>query len=261
MLKILLLISLFFLFYSWTVGKYPEIKTIKQFLIRIGLPLIISISFFVLFTMFFMTPLSGALMAVLGWHLPGWLREKNEYRKLKKHRDQAKNFITSAGGLYGAGLETPQVLKAIAQSFPEPFASEFQSISARRELDPTTSVPKMLMELADKYNLPEMKAEAAVIAAASTAGGPAAAARGSKRLGKALRLRDELIQERIQATYEPKIASIFVITIIGVGLLLDATAFREYFKDGGQLAMSFSCLIFVGLTLITRRALKVDDIE
>lgn len=261
MIKILLFASLFMLFYSLIVGQFPKVKTIKDFCIRIVVPLAFSIGTFIFFSWFFMTPISGAFMAILGWQLPGWIREKVEARNLKFYRTHAKNFITSAGGLYSAGMVTSQVLRSMSERLPEPFASEFQSMVARRELDPTTSFPQMLNELANKYNLPEIKAEAAIIAAADNAGGPKAAARGSKRLGKALRLRDELIQDRIQATYQPRIASLIVLLILGIGLFLDATAWRQYFQDGGQLIIAFSVLLFVGITLLARLAVRIDDIR
>lgn len=261
MLELLLLASLFLLFYSLKVGEFPEIKTVKEFIIHIGIPFLSATVVFFITTVFLLSPISGALFAVLGWQFPGWIKDSAKYKRLKKHREHAKNFVTSAGGLYGAGLVTPEVIRTLATRFPDPFALEFQSMVARRDLDPTTSIPKMLNEIADKYNLSELRAQAAVIAAADNAGGPPAAARGSKRLGKALRLRDELIQQRVEATYDPKIASMAVLYILGIGLLLDATVWREYFKDGGQLVMAFSSLLFVGITLMARRAVKVDDIN
>ncbi|WP_449241487.1 type II secretion system F family protein [Desulfoscipio gibsoniae] len=261
LLETLLLASLFLLFYSIKVGEFPEVNTIKGFIINMGLPFTSAAIVFFITTLLFMSPFSGALFAVLGWQLPGWTREHFKNQKLKVYKEHTKNFITSAGGLYGAGLVTSEVIRTLAPRFPEPFASEFQSMIARRDLDPQASIPKMLNEIADRYNLSELRAQAAVIASADNAGGPPAAARGSKRLGRALRLRDELIQQRKEATYEPQIASVIVLCILGAGLVLDATIWRDYFKDGGQMALAFSSLLFVVITLMARRAVKVDDID
>lgn len=260
-LYVLLFIALFYLFRGLFGYEYPEIASVKNIAIKFGLPITSALVMFVIMTPFLMSPLNGAIMAIIGWLLPKIIQENRRFKRLKENRKHAQNLTTTAAGLFGGGMVTSKAFQYLAERYPEPFGSEFKAMNTRKRLDASISYPDMLEEIADKYSLPEIRAKAKIIAAADKSGGTSSTARGLQRLGKALRLRNELIQERIEGTKEPKIATMLTLSIIGAGILLDATYLREYFSDGGPMVLSFSSFLFVLIALVGIRAMKMDDIK
>lgn len=256
----LLVVALFSVFYLLFGGEYPEIRSVKAFILRIGLPFAFALTILIVTTPILMSPVSGMLLAILGWQIPGWIQEMVSFKRLKKNRDLAQNLATTAANLYGGGMVNEEVFNHLSERFPEPFKTEFKQMVTRRQLDSSTSFAEMLEEMADKYELPELRAKGKILSA-SKSGGSKSTAKGMKRLARALRLRNELISERIEATREPKIAVYIVLGIIGGGILLDVTYFREYFSQGGQMALAFSCLIFVVVAFVGFRSLRMNDIS
>lgn len=260
-LYLLLGVFVLFLFHGLLGGEYPEISTFNKLVLKVGLPFTAAFLTFLIATPVFMSPVAGVIMAVLGWVLPRWFQENIRFRRLKENRKHAQNLATTAGGLFGGGMVTAHAFNYLGQRYPDPFGSEFKIMNTRKSLDPNISYPMMLVEMAEKYDLPEIRAKAKIIEAADKSGGSASTARGLKRLAKAIRLRNELIQDRIEGTKEPKIATQLSLLIIGGGLLLDITVFRQYFVNGGQLAVSLGCLFLVGIALAGRKATQIDDIK
>jgi len=260
MLKMLLLASMFLLFYSLTVGRFPDTHRIKDMVVRYVLPAGSALLFFAAVTALLRTPAAGLFWAVLGWFIPSWVIRASEEKKRSRLRNMTKDFVTSAAGLYAAGQMTPEVVKVMAERFPEPFASEFQNMVNMRNMSPYASFPRMFERLANKYGLSEFKAVSAIVAASERAGGPVAASKGLKRLGRALRQRDRLIKERAKATMEPRTAVVVAIVFLSVGFLLDATVFREMFEGAGKLIMVASSALLVGLIFMVNKITRSEDL-
>lgn len=258
MLGLLLLASLFLLFYCLTAKELPEPEAIKAWVLAKGLGAASAAGCFALASLLW-GPLAGLPWALLGWRLPGWLREAREARRRTRLSALARDFITAAAGMYAAGQTTPEVLRRLAERMSEPLAGEFEGMVARREAR-GASVPAMFGELAQKYGLPEFGAVARIIAASERAGGPQAAARGLKRLGQALRQKERLAVERAKATMEPKIAAAVTVAILGVGLLLDGTALRAYFAGGGRLVLAAASGLVVGMLFMLKKIGRSEDL-
>lgn len=260
MLIFFLLLSLFLLFYSLTVGEYPDPSSIKEAVLRFALPGGGAVAFFIVASALFKTPIAGLFWAIFGWFVPGWIIEAVKERRQTRLRNLAKDFVASAAGLYAVGQMTSEVVRVMAERFPEPFASEFRDMIAVRNMNPHASFPRMFDNLAEKYGLSEFKAVSTILAASERAGGPLAASRGLKRLGAALRQRDRLLMERAKAIMEPKIAAVATIAILSVGLLLDATAFGQYFEGIGRIVVAASSALLVGLVFMTKRIAQSKDL-
>lgn len=262
MLTVILLFIIFLLFYALFGGPLPEIPAVRSIFLRFGLALAGAVGCLFAATLLFGSPLAGLAWGILGWFLPAWVIGAIDSRRLNRHRALARDFITSAAGLYAAGQVTSEVVRTTGERFAEPFGTEFRDMLAQRELNPRFSFPKAFERLAEKYRLPEFKAASAIIAASETAGGPPAAGRGLSRLGQALRQRDRLLTERAKSLVEVKIAGYVVIGILLAGLLADATAFRHYFTDGaGKVAVGVASGIVVGLIFMVRKISQSKDLE
>lgn len=261
MLTILLFLSLFALFYLLTGGILPETRTGKDYIMRYGSSIIGAGLFFIAGTVIFLTPLSGLLWAVLGWFVPGWVMGKVQQTKQARLMELAKSFITTATGLFAARQTTFDVIEVASRRFPEPFAGEFQNMLAQRKLNQYFSIPSAFEGMAAKYNLPELKAAGAILEASEHAGGPVAAAKGFKRLNHALKQRDKLIQERTKATMEPKIAAGVTIVLLGLGIIADATVWRDLYSQGaGKIVLALSSGLLVGMILMTNKITRSQDI-
>lgn len=257
---ILLFISLFSLFFMLTARELPEIIKIKHFIKQYGLPAAAAVITMIITYMLFQTPLAGIPWGVLGWFLPGWFQERVYQRKHKRLKSMARDFVTSAAGIYAAGQLTPQVVRLMAERLPEPLAGEFTAMLQKRNMSPTASFPRMFDELGQKYGLSEFRAVASILAASERLGGPRAAARGLKRLGRALRQRDRLAVERSKATMEPKLAAVVVIVILAVGLVLDITVFRSMFQGMGKLVLAGASLFLVIIIFMLKFVASSQDL-
>lgn len=261
MLTLGLFVSFFLLFYSLIIGEFPEIETLKELWMRFGLPAIGALAMFLLGTFLTKTSLAGIFWGILGWLLPVWIIDGLNDSRHFKYQQMVKNMIVTSAGMYSAGQLTSEVIRTVALRMPEPFSGELQEMVGRRKLDPHASVPKMLIALSSKYGLPELRAMAAVIATSERAGGPVAAARGLKRLGRALRMRDRLAYERQKANMEPRIAAIVVIGLLGIGLLLDLFLWHDLFMDGaGKILLALSSALIVGMTVMAFKVTRSKDL-
>jgi tight adherence protein B len=251
------------LFYFLFVGGIEqEIGGIKNWLLHLGLPVISAGVAFLPGTLICRTPLAGVIWAVGGWFVPGWVSSFATERKKAVLRSSVKNFITAAAGLYAAGQVTPEVVKTAATRFPEPLAGEFQVMLGRRNTDRKASFPIMFEGLAAKYDLPEFKAIAAIIAASERAGGPRAAAEGLKQLATALRGRDRRIQERRKETLEPIIAAVVAIMLIVTGFLADVTFLGHFYfsNPSGRIVLSGTSALILIMVLVVLKAVKPTDL-
>jgi len=263
MLVITLLAVLFILFYALTGGPLPEISLdrIKNISLSFVLPAGCAAGVFILSTFIFGTPLAGLPWSITGWFLPLWIQRYIQAKRQSRLRALARDFITSSAGLYSAGQVTQEVIAATAERFPEPLGADFRDMLAQRRTNPYVSTKKMFEDMGNKYELPEFRAVAEILAASERAGGPQAAARGLKRLGRALRQRDRLISERQKALLEVKIAATVVISILLGGLLLDVTALREMFSQpAGKVVLGLSSGVVVGLIFMTKKITQSPDL-
>jgi len=259
-LNALLFLSLFMLFYSLTVGRYPEARTLKEKYLPYALSAGGALAFFIVGSILFQSPVSGFVWGVLGWFVPGWGKRAVLGKKKARLRSLARDYITSSAGLYAVGQTTPDVVRIMAARFPEPLRKEFEDMIGTLTGSPYASFPKMFENLSKKYDLKEFGAVSAILSASARAGGPAAASKGFKRLGKALRQIGKLINERVKAVMESKIAAVVTISILLAGLLLDATLFREYFQGVGRLVMDASSILVVGLIMMAVKINRSDDL-
>lgn len=260
MLTLLLLISLFLLFFCLAAGELPDAFTIKGILLRYALPGAGAALFFLLFLALLGTPIAAVFWAVLGWFVPGWIAGAVMGRRKARLRSLAKDFVTSASGLYAVGQMNSEVVRVMAERFPEPFASEFKKMIAVWNGNSRASFPKMFKNMAEKYDLPEFKAVSTILASSEMAGGPIAASKGLKRLGRALRQRDRMLTERAKATLEPKLAAVVTILILSAGLVLDGTVFRSMFEGIGKIVMVVSSALLVGLVFMLSKITKSEDL-
>jgi tight adherence protein B len=251
------------LFYFLFVGGIEQgIGGIRGWLIHLGLPGTSAGVAFLTGTLICKTPLAGVIWAIGGWFLPGWVSNFATERKKAVLRSGVKNFITAAAGLYAAGQVTPEVVKAASTRFPEPLAGEFQVMLGRRNTDRKASFPIMFESLATKYELPEIKAVAAIIAASERAGGPRAAAEGLKQLAVALRARERRLQERRKETLEPIIAAAVAIILIMAGFLADVTFLAHFYFSSpfGRVVLSGSSALILIMVLVVLKAVDPKDL-
>ncbi|AEG14438.1 Type II secretion system F domain protein [Desulfofundulus kuznetsovii DSM 6115] len=260
MLTLLLLLSLFFLFYILTGGKLPDVTSNREMVLRYVFSGAGAVTFFIVALVLFQTPVTALIWGFLGWHVPGWVIKSLEGKKQTRLKNMAKDFVASAAGLYAVGQTSSDVVRVMADRLPEPFAADFKEMIAARNMSPHASYPVMFNKLAAKYNLSEFEAVSAILAASERAGGPVSASKGLKRLGHALRQRDRLLAERAKATMEPKIAAFVVIFILLAGLLADATLFRPLFEGPGKVVMAASSALLVGLIFMVRSIVRSDDL-
>ncbi len=262
MLVILLLGSLALLFYILTGGKLPEKTTIKNVVFQFGFPAASAALFLLAFSTLFGSKLVGAVWAVLGWFVPIWSMHGIRQRKLNRNRELAKSLITSMGGLYGAGQTTTEAVATCMERMPEPFMSDLQDILGRRKLDPNASFKKMFSDMGSKYDLPELNGMAAIISAAESAGGPTAASKGLKRLGRALRLRDKLKAERKKTMFETNLAAYVVTGLLSLALFADGVWGSHLFASvAGTIALTISSMMIVGMIIMTIRLSSSADID
>lgn len=260
MLTVMLLISLFLLFFCLTAGELPDVFTIKGIFLRYALPGAGAALLFILFYALLRTPVAAFFWAVLGWYVPGWILRAINGRKQARLRSLAKDFVTSASGLYAVGQMNSEVVRIMAERFPEPFAAEFKRMLAAWNGNTHASFPRMFKDMAEKYDLPEFKAVSTILAASEMAGGPIAASKGLKRLGHALRQRDRMLTERAKATLEPKLAAVVTILILLAGIVLDGTVFNTMFEGAGRMVLAASSALVVGLVFMLFRIMKSDDL-
>lgn len=260
-MALLLMASLFLLFYSLTVEDFSEQTRLSRLLKQQGISGVVAILFFLFTSALFKSPLTGIVWGFLGWFVPGWLNAAVEEKKHAAVKNMAKDFVTSTAGLYAVGQMNSDVIRLMAERFPEPFASEFEKMIAARNSNPNVSFPRMFAEMAHKYRLEEFNAVAAILAASEKVGGPVAASRGLKKLGLALRQRDSLLTERAKATMEPRLAASVVIVILLAGLLLDATALNGMFDGPGKLVLTASSALVVGLIFLVKKISKSEDLS
>lgn len=260
MLAMGLVVSLFLLFYSLFIGEFPDTHKIKTRIIVYGISAINSAVFFIASTALFQTPLAAVFWAVLGWFVPIWIKKAFDDKKQTQLRIMAKDFVTSAAGLYAVGQTSGEVVRVMAERFPESFSLEFQEMIAMRNMSPHASFPRMFTEMGQKHNLSELKAVSAILAASERAGGPYAASKGLKRLGAALRQREKLLVERAKATMEPKIAAIVTVALLTTGLLLDATVLKHLFEGAGKFVIAASSAVVVGLIFMVVKINRSEDL-
>ena len=260
MFAILLLTILFFLFYVLFGGPLPEYSFVRVALVKFAFPIACAVGCFVLAAPLF-GPLAGLVWAFLGWFLPGWAVGFAETQKLNKHRALARDFVTSASGMFAAGQTAGEVIKTAGANFAEPFGKEFREMASQYELNPHFSFPRAFRSLGQKYRLPEFEAVAAILEAASTAGGPRAAGKGLSRLGLALRQKERLIAERAKALAEVKVAGYLIIGLLLIGLLADATTLRGYFAGPGRIVLAVASTIAVGMIFALRKIAQNKDLE
>ncbi|GAF24709.1 type II secretion system F domain-containing protein [Moorella thermoacetica Y72] len=257
MLAIVLFLSLFLLFYFLTGGEMPEkaglVKTARDKLF----PGISAAVFFIAGSAMCRTALGGIPWAVFGWFLPGWVVGAVAERRRARLRDLAKSFVVSAAGMFAAGQTASEVMRVMAGRMPEPFAGDFQDMVGQREMQ-GKPFSRSFGDLAKKYGLPEFEAVGAVLAAADRAGGPAAAAKGLKRLGAALQQRDRLLAERRKETFEPKVAAGVVIVLLLLGFLGGVLLWPQYFEGGGRLVLAAASTIIVGMVFLAVKAGSQD---
>lgn len=261
MIKLPLLASVFLLFYSLTVGVFPDADNVRRLVVRHGVSGMYALLAFLLASTVFQTPLAGLVWGVFGWLVPGWIGKSIEGKRRARLKNMVKDFVASAAGLYAVGQVTPEVIRTVADRFAEPLAGEFRNVLAARNLNPNVSIPRMMGDTARKYRVPELEAVAAILAASERIGGPAAASRGLKRLGQALRQRDRLQTERAKATLEPRLAAVVVISILVMGLALDVTIFSGLFRGQGRMVLALSSALVAGLVLLANKISASDDLE
>lgn len=255
-----LFVSLFVLFLFLVVKDLPFID-IKKIIVDYMVPGGAAVGSFFAFTIICGTPFAGLFWGILGWFIPGWLIKSAEERKREKVRQVVKDFIMSSAGIYAAGLVTPEVVRTVLQKMPEPLSTDFKEMLGKVKLNPNASFPRMFEELAEKYETRDLKAVAAIIEAAERAGGPTAAAKGLKRLGQALRQRDRLLTERTKSMLEVKIAGMFAICILLLGLAVDVTVFRDMYSQGsGKIVIGLSSGLIVGLIIMARKISESKDL-
>lgn len=259
---LLLALALFLLFYALAGGPLPAGERTRALAVRLGPPAASAGLAFLAASALFGTPLAGLSWAALGWLLPGWIRDFLAARRRARLGALARDFAAAAAGMYAAGQTTPEVVRAAADEFPEPFRTDFADMVAERERNRNFSFPRAFRELAGKYGLPEFRAVAEILEASERAGGPRAAARGLERLGRALRQRDRLLVERAKALAEVKMAGYVVVGLLLAGLAADATALRHYFSEGsGKLAAGAASAFVAGLILMLRKFSANPDLE
>ncbi|RDV81238.1 type II secretion system F family protein [Ammonifex thiophilus] len=256
---LLLFLSLFSLFYTLLSDRSPA-GSLFFYLLGHAAQAASAAAFLLLGTSLFNTPLAGVFWGILGWHLPAWIRNYIEGRRLARLRSAVTDFVAAAAGLYSANQTTPEVVRAAAGRFPDPLGSDFREMLEERQRNVYASFPEMFEELAERRKLPELRAVAAIVRASELAGGPPAAARGLKRLGRALRQRDRLLAERAKATLEPRIAACVTVGILLFGLLLDATLFRSLFSGAGGFVLAAASGLVVGLVFMVRKISAQEDL-
>ncbi len=260
MLTICLTLSLFILFYILFGGKVPAINSIKDFVTKFAIPAASAILVFLVTSHIFQTRLAGTAWGFLGWFLPVWIMSTIHSKRQTKLREIAKSFINSMGGLYSAGQTTAQAVATCAIRLPEPFQSELQKILGQYKLRPGASFPKMFRAMGERLQLTELNGLAAIIAAAETAGGQASAARGLKRLARALRLRDKIEGERMKQMFETVMTAYIIIAIL-TALLFGWGLFGLAIFDSivGKLILSFCSAAIVGMVFFVTKLSSRSD--
>ncbi len=252
--------SLFLLFYSVFVGRFPEKESIKDWWLRKGFSFLSAAVFFFLGNFLYFSPLSGFFCSIFGWYAPRIYMEARERKQREKNREAVMDFISVASSMYGSNATTPKVMEECAKRLPDPFASEFDNITSVIEYGSyERSVPDLLVNVADRHKLPELKAAAQIIKRASTSGGAKAASEGLMNLSEAISKVNERRKERMKSTYDSLFAAKFVLYVLLLGLFLNATVFREI-NQQNPLVIGLGCGLVVGYYFLIQRIGRSDDI-
>lgn len=260
-MKILLFLIISAALIIATLKDLPEWDDVQSFLRRLGIPLVASVLFFMAGATLFMTPVAGIFTAVLGWVA---VVEADRYiasYRARQIQKQVKDFVTSATSLYMADNTTPEVVQITTTYMPEPISTDLQNMLVERKLKGTT-FPIMFQRIADKYKVPEFGAVARIIEAGEMTGGARSIARGLSRLGDAMRRRDKILTERYRGILEPAIAAVFVLLILIITALLDATIFRHIFLTNGlaKVMLGLGVGVVVGLIILILNLFKHKDV-
>lgn len=260
-MNILLFLSIAAALIIASLKELPEWNDIQSFLRRLGIPLVASVLFFLAGATLFMTPVAGIFTAVLGWTAAVETDRYLTTYRARQVQKQAKDFVTSATSLYMADNTTPEVVQMTTTYMPEPISSDLQNMLVERNLK-GTPFPLMFQRIADQYKVPEFGAVARIIEAGEMTGGARSIARGLSRLGDAMRRRDRMLTERYRGILEPAIAAGFVLLILIVTALLDATIFRHIFLANGlaKLMLGLGVGVVVGLLILILNLLKNKDV-
>jgi tight adherence protein B len=266
LIAILLFVSLFLLFLSLFVSDVlaegvEKLHGIKDWLKYFTAPVLSSGIAFFLGTLLCRTPLAGVIWAVTGWFIPGWVGAIVTEKKKSALREDAKNFIAAASGLYASGQVTPEVVKTASTSLADPLASDFKAMIGRHNTDQRASFPRMFEGLAVKYDLAEFKALASIIGASEHAGGPKAASEGLKQLSVSLRARDRRITERQKETLQPMLAAAVTVALTMIGFVFDITVLSHYYTSGtGKIMLSGASLLILVMMFIVAKVLQPKDL-
>ncbi|MDI6906425.1 MAG: type II secretion system F family protein [Thermoanaerobacterales bacterium] len=256
--------SLFLLFRTLATGESPVKQDprslVASLVLRGGTCLGTAVALFFIGTTFLGTPVSGLALGLLGWFLPHWIEEVIASRRQAKLRALARDFITSAAGLYSGNQTTIEVVRLAAERFGPPFGREFEDMVAQNKFNRGASFKQMFEAMGEKYGLDELRAVGHIIAASEIAGGPQAAARGLKRLGEALRQRDKQLSDRKKGLFEPLVAGVVALLGILAGLVLDVTIARPYFDGAGRWILTASTVLMVGMAFAVMRLSSAKDL-
>lgn len=254
-------ISLFLLFYSIFIGKFPDKKTLKHRWINSGIPFVSSVLFFVLGTKLYFSPLAGLFCAIFGWQLPVIYLQKKAAKLRQRYKELSLDFISAASSMYGSNATTPKVIEVCAERLHEPFASELQEILALYKYQ-GTPIPDSIIDLAERYQLPELKAAGYIIKRSASGGGAQAASEGLMNLVEAVGKVNTRRTERIKNTYDSMLSSRAVLYFLLFGLVLNAIipTWREA-NQQNSLVISVGCGLTLGFYYLIRKIGKSKDLD
>lgn len=255
-----LALSIFLLFYSIFVGRFPEREKIKSRWDMYGYSVVAAAVLFMLGKILYFSPLAGLFGGILGWHLPKLYAEIKEKKQREKNRETSMDFISVASSMYASNATTPKVMEECAKRLQEPLASEFQNIIGLNKYDKNNTIPDLIVDVAQRYRIPELKAAATIIKRAATGGGARAASDGLMDLSEAIGKSNDRRKERIKSTYDSLLSAKVVLCFLLLGLFLDATVFRSV-NQQNPLVVGAGCGLALGYYFLIRRIGRSDDLE
>lgn len=256
-----LAISLFLLFYSLFVGRFPDKEEFRKRWLRSGYSIIMAVVLFAAGYILYFSVLAGFFFGVFGWCLPGIYMESKERKKREKMREITMDFILVASSMYGANETTPGVIEVCAQRLQEPLSSEFQDIIGKSKFGSNEkTIPELILDVAEKHRLPELKAAAQIIKRSATGGGARAASEGLMNLAEAIGRVNDQRKDRLKDTYESLTSAKVVLYGLLFGLLLNATVFRSI-NQQAPLVIGISCGLVLGFYFLIRRIGSSEDLE
>jgi len=256
-MTVVLFLAIFVVSFVSLTGELTELTGRADWWKAAAAPAVATVTGFGVGTAAFLSPLAGIFLAILAWRVTRFITADAHGRRRSLVGKQVRDLVAAAAGMFGAGKTAAEVLEAAAGHIGDPLAADL-AVCVARSRGAREPLPRLLLDLAACWDLPELRAMADIARFGEDTGGRRAVSRGLVRLGDALRRRDRLLAERAKGVAEPALAAWVALAILSGGVVTDATALRSLFAVSlaGRVDLALGLGVIVTLVFMVLRLLE-----